>query len=254
MTPTRSAPQHPIIIIPSRMASTRLPGKPLADIHGVPMIVQVLRRATESNIAPVVVACDGVEIAIAVEQAGGRAVLTRPDHASGSDRISEALHVLPDHAQYDAVINVQGDEPTLDPKFIRAAWDLLKNPDVDIATLAAVITDEAKKTMGQVVKPVIDMAADATHGRALYFSRNPVPAGEGPMYHHVGLYAYRREALAKFVAAPQAPLEKRESLEQLRALSLGMRMEVGIINAVPMGVDTLEDLENARRMLGVKKT
>ncbi len=252
MISSRHPPKNPIIIIPSRMGSTRLPGKPLADIHGLPMIVHVWNRARESGIGPVLVACDGVEIAQAVERAGGKAVVTRPDHPSGSDRIWEALNALADHAAYDAVINVQGDEPTLDPAVIRAAWALLGDADVDIATVAAAIKDESKKQARQVVKAVVDLAPDATHGRGLYFSRLPVPAGEGDMYHHVGLYAYRRDALERFVAAKPSPLETRESLEQLRALSLGLRVEVGIIDAVPMGVDTPEDLENARRALGGK--
>jgi 3-deoxy-manno-octulosonate cytidylyltransferase (CMP-KDO synthetase) len=234
------------------MGSTRLPGKPLADIHGLPMIVHVVRRANESGLGPVVVACDGEKIADVVRQAGGQAVVTNPDHPRGSDRIWEALNALPDNAQYDAVINVQGDEPTLDPAHIRAAYALLQNPDVDIATLAAEIRDDAKKTATQVVKAVVDAKAGATHGRALYFSRQPVPWGEGPLYHHVGLYAYRRDALARYATAPVSPLEARESLEQLRALSLGMHIEVGIIDAVPMGVDTPEDLEMARRVLGAQ--
>lgn len=246
---TRKAPQKPIILIPSRMGSTRLPGKPLADIHGEPMIVRVMRRALESKLGPVVVACDGEEIAAAVHKAGGRAAVTRPDHASGSDRIWEALNAQTNHESYDAVINVQGDEPTLDPAHIRTAFDLLKNPEVDIATLAAEIRSAERKNAPQAVKAVVDCPAGAAHGRALYFSRCPVPFGEGPLYHHVGLYAYRRDALARYVAAPPSPLEKREKLEQLRALSLGMRIEVGIIDAVPMGVDTPEDLERARKVL-----
>ena len=253
MQSARKAPQNPIILIPSRMNSTRLPGKPLADIAGLPMIVHVMKRAGESGLGPVVVACDGAEIADVVKRAGGQAVLTKPDHPRGSDRIWEALNALPDNAKYDAVINVQGDEPTLNPAAIRQAYELLKNPDVDIATLAAEIRDAAKKTANQVVKPVIDVAAGGRHGRALYFSRNPLPSGDGPMYHHVGLYAYRRDALEHYAKAAPSPLEIRESLEQLRALSLGMHIEVGIIDAVPLGVDTPEDLEEARRVLGKAK-
>ena len=250
MPNNRTAPQKPIIIIPSRMGSTRLPGKPLADICGLPMIVHVLNRANETKLGPVVVACDGKKIADVVRKAGGMAVLTDPNHPRGSDRIWEALNALLDHAQYDAVINVQGDEPALDPAAIRTCYNLLRNPEVDIATLAAEIRDEAKKTASQVVKPVLDMETGGKQGRALYFSRQPVPWGEGAMYHHVGLYAYRRDALARYAAAPASPLEKRESLEQLRALSLGMRIEVGIIDTVPLGVDTPEDLEQARKVLG----
>lgn len=252
MKSARQPPHCPVIIIPARMASTRLPGKPLADIHGEPMIAHVWRRAMESKIGPVVVACDGKEIAAAVEKAGGKAVLTRPDHPSGSDRIWEALNALEGSGAYDAVINLQGDEPLIDPKIISAAYGLLRDPEVDIGTLAAEIRSEEKKQASQVVKAVVDKPQDAAHGRALYFSRMPVPSGEGPMYHHVGLYAYRREALAQFVAAPPSPLEKREKLEQLRALALGLHIEVGVIDTVPLGVDTPGDLETARRLLGRK--
>jgi 3-deoxy-manno-octulosonate cytidylyltransferase (CMP-KDO synthetase) len=231
------------------MASTRLPGKPLADIHGAPMIIHVWRRAMESNTGPVVVACDGPEIAEAVKKAGGKAVVTNPDHPSGSDRIWEALNALEGNGVYDAVINVQGDEPTMNPAIIRTAYDLLANPDVDIATLADEITDEAKKNTPSIVKAIFDMPPGANHGRALYFTRMPAPSGDGPMFHHVGLYAYRRDALARFVAAPPSPLEKREKLEQLRALSLGMRIEVAVVDEVPPGVDTPADLEAARRVL-----
>jgi 3-deoxy-manno-octulosonate cytidylyltransferase (CMP-KDO synthetase) len=185
-----------------------------------------------------------------VKRAGGQAVLTRPDHPRGSDRIWEAFNALPGNDQYDAIVNVQGDEPTLDPAAIRTAFDLLKNPAVDIATLAAEIRDDANKRATQVVKPVLDMAAGGKQGRALYFSRACVPWGEGPVYHHIGLYAYRRDALQRYASAPVSPLEARESLEQLRALSLGMHIEVGVIDAVPLGVDTPEDLEKARRVLG----
>lgn len=231
------------------MASTRLPGKPLADIHGEPMIVHVWRRAMESNVGPVLVACDTAVIADLVTKAGGKAVLTNPDHPSGSDRIWEALNAQTDSASYDSIINVQGDLPLIDPKAIRAAFNLLQNPGVDIATLAVVIKDKAEKTASQVTKAVFDVEAGSTHGRALYFSRNPAPSGDGPLYHHVGLYAYRREALARFVKAKPSPLELRERLEQLRALALGMHIEVGIIDTVPMGVDTPEDLEVARKLL-----
>jgi 3-deoxy-manno-octulosonate cytidylyltransferase (CMP-KDO synthetase) len=245
------APHNPIIIIPSRMASTRLPGKPLADINGEPMIVHVWRLAVESKIGPVVVACDGAEIMQAVEKAGGKAVLTKPGHPSGSDRIWEALNALEENSIYDAVVNVQGDEPALDPALIRVGYGLLRDPAVDIGTLAAEVKNEGPN-MPNRPKAVLDMEPGAPQGRALYFSRLPVPSGEGPLYHHVGLYAYRREALAKFVVAKPSPLEKREKLEQLRALSLGLRIEVAVIGAVPLGVDTPEDLEMARKLLGRK--
>jgi 3-deoxy-manno-octulosonate cytidylyltransferase (CMP-KDO synthetase) len=246
------APKNPIIIIPARLASTRLPNKPLADIQGQPMIVHVLKRALESKVGPVIVACDSEVIAAAVRKAGGVAVLTDPNHPSGSDRIWEALQKLPHHKRYDAIINVQGDEPTLDPSFIKKAYKLLSIPFVDIGTLAAVIKDEKRKAASQVAKPVIEMAPGQTHGRALYFSRLPIPSGEGPMYHHIGLYAYKRAALERFVNTKPSHLEKRERLEQLRALALGMRIEVAVVDAVPLGVDTPEDLNAARKMLRTK--
>jgi 3-deoxy-manno-octulosonate cytidylyltransferase (CMP-KDO synthetase) len=252
MEKQQTVPKHPIIVIPARMASTRLPGKPLADIHGKSMIVHVWERAMESGIGPVVVACDGTAIADVITKAGGEAVLTNPDHPSGSDRIWEAVNAQKAHGDFDAVINVQGDLPLIDPKAIHAAYDLLKNPAVDIATLAVEIKTEAEKTASQVTKAIFDLENGATHGRALYFSRNPAPSGDGPLYHHVGLYAYRRDALARFVKAKPSSLELREKLEQLRALALGMHIEVGVINTVPMGVDTPEDLEIARKLLGKK--
>ena len=252
MEKPQTIPHSPIIIIPARMASTRLPGKPLADIHGHPMIVHVWRRAVESGIGPVVVACDALAIVEAIEKAGGHAVMTNPDHPSGSDRIWEALNTQDGGEKYDAIINVQGDLPLIDPKAIRSAYELLINPSVDIATLAVEIKNEAEKTANQVTKAVFDLETGATHGRALYFSRNAIPSNEGPLYHHVGLYAYRRDALARFVKAKPSPLELREKLEQLRALALGMHIEVGVINTVPMGVDTPEDLEVARKLLGQK--
>jgi 3-deoxy-manno-octulosonate cytidylyltransferase (CMP-KDO synthetase) len=242
--------KNPVILIPARMASKRLPGKPLLDIHGEPMIVHVWRRAVESKIAPVVVACDGEEIASAVRKAGGEAVITKPDHPTGSDRIQEALNILERNGQrHDAVINVQGDLPVLDPFAIRAAFDLLRDPAVAIGTLAAVIRDEKDKHAGHIVKAAIEMKPGENTGRALYFSRMPLPSGEGPMYHHIGLYAYRREALEKFVKAPPAQLEKRESLEQLRALALDLHIAVAVIDTVPLGVDTPADLEMARKLL-----
>ncbi|HUY68596.1 MAG TPA: 3-deoxy-manno-octulosonate cytidylyltransferase [Alphaproteobacteria bacterium] len=252
MEKNHAPPRRPIVIIPARMASTRLPGKPLAGIHGVPMIVHVLKRALESDIGPVAVACDGAEIANAVEKAGGKAVLTNPDHASGSDRIWQALKALEGEskgASYDAVINVQGDLPSIDPAAIRAAWEGLGDPQTDIATLAVAIKTEGEKTASQVVKAVIEFEEGKNHGRALYFSRRAVPWGDGPLYHHVGLYAYRRNALERFVTAPPSQLERREKLEQLRALALGLYIGVTVIDTVPLGVDTPEDLETARRLL-----
>jgi 3-deoxy-manno-octulosonate cytidylyltransferase (CMP-KDO synthetase) len=253
MTPpppaARTAPRHPVVLIPARMASTRLPGKPLADIGGVPMIVAVWQRAMEAGIGPVAVAAAEREIADAVTKAGGRAVLTRPDHPSGSDRIWEALAALDPDSRYDAVINIQGDLPTLDPALPRRALRLLDDPAVDVGTLAARITVERERTDSNVVKAVVAAADGADHGRALYFSRATVPAGDGPLYHHIGLYAWRRDALARFIALPPSPLETREKLEQLRALEAGMRIDVAFVDTVPLGVDTPRDLARARDIL-----
>lgn len=245
----------PIILIPARMASTRLPGKPLADVAGLPMIVQVLKRAQESGLGRVAVACAEIEIKTAVEQAGGEAVLTDPGLPSGSDRILQALERLDGQRRHDAVINVQGDLPTLDPSLIKTALGLLAAPETDIGTLAAVIADETEKTNPNVVKAVadIDFAAGARRGRALYFTRVTAPSGDGPLLHHIGLYAYKRSALERFVASPPSPLEKRERLEQLRALGLGLRIDVAVVDTVPLGVDTQEDLEKARKALAEKK-
>lgn len=242
---------NPIILIPARMASTRLPNKPLADIHGKPMIVHVMERAQEARLGRVVIACAEQEIKAAVEKAGGEAVLTDPALPSGSDRILSALKTVDAAGKHDVVINVQGDLPTLDAALISTAAGLLSNPETDIGTLAAIIVKEQEKTNPNVVKAIteIDFSRNQKAGRALYFSRTTAPSGEGPLLHHIGLYAYKRAALEKFVASPPSVLEKREKLEQLRALSLGMRIDVAVVDTVPLGVDTPEDLENARRML-----
>ena len=235
-----------IVLIPARMASSRLPGKPLADIGGLPMIVQVLRRAEAAAVGPVVVATDSEAIATAVEKAGGRAIMTRADHTSGSDRICEALGVVGSPA--DVVVNVQGDLPTLDPADVRAAIAPLSDPAVDIATIAAEIRTAAERTNPNVVK-VVGSPVGPGRLRALYFTRATAPHGDGPLYHHIGLYAYRRAALERFVALPPSPLEQRERLEQLRALEAGMRIDVTIVKSVPLGVDTPDDLERARALL-----
>ena len=240
---------NPIIIIPARMASSRLPGKPLADIRGQPMIVHVWRRACEAGIGPVVVACAEAEIADAVEAAGGRAVLTRPDHVSGSDRVFEALETVDPGGAFDTVVNVQGDLPTIEPRVIAAALAPLADEAVDIATLACIIEKPGERDDPNVTKAVISAPPGAEVGRALYFSRAPVPTGDGPLYHHIGLYAFRRPALARFVALPPGRLELRERLEQLRALENGMRIDVALVDTVPLGVDTPAHLEEARRML-----
>jgi 3-deoxy-manno-octulosonate cytidylyltransferase (CMP-KDO synthetase) len=237
-----------LVLIPARMAATRLPGKPLAEIAGAPMIVQVMRRAAAAAIGPVVVATDSSEIARAVEQHGGRAVMTRPDHISGSDRIFEALDAVDPGGRAQTVVNVQGDLPTIDPAAIRAAIAPLDNPAVDIATLAAEIARPEEAANPNVVK-VVGTSVAPDRLRALYFTRAPAPWGEGPRYHHIGLYAYRRAALARFVALPPSALERREKLEQLRALEAGMRIDVAIVDTVPLGVDTPEDLERARAVV-----
>jgi len=248
---TREAPQNPIVLIPSRLASTRLPNKPLADIGGEPMIVRVWRRAVAAEIGPVVVACGDHAILRAVEAAGGRAVMTDPRHPTGSDRIAEALARLDPGRDYDAVINVQGDLPLLDPAAVRVARFALADPEIDIATLGAVITDMAALHDTSVNKVVAGFTHAARPARALYFSKAIVPWGEGPHYEHIGLYAYRREALERFVKLPQGVLELRERLEQLRALENGMAMSVSLIDPVRMGVqvDTPADLERARTLV-----
>jgi len=242
-------PENPIVLIPARLASTRLPGKPLADIAGDPMIVHVWRRATEAGVGPVVVAAAEAEIVTAVERAGGRAVLTDSAHASGSDRIAEALHRLDPQQRHDAVINVQGDLPTLEPAAIRAALDPLADPGVDIGTLATEVKTEEERRAPSVVKIAIAFAPGQRIGRALYFSRVAIPGGEGPHYHHIGLYAYRRTALERFVRLTPSALERRESLEQLRALEAGMRIDVALVDTLPLGVDTPADLARARGIL-----
>jgi 3-deoxy-manno-octulosonate cytidylyltransferase (CMP-KDO synthetase) len=237
-----------VILIPARMASVRLPGKPLADIGGQPMIVQVMRRAEEAAVGPVVVATDSDQIAAAVTAAGGRAVMTRDDHASGSDRIFEALGIADPDGLANIVVNVQGDFPMLTPGDIRAAIGPLADPAVDIATLALEITEDAERTDPNVVKAVCSPVSPGRF-RALYFTRATAPSGEGPLYHHIGLYAYRRAALARFVKLPPSVLEQRERLEQLRALEAGMRIDVALTQNVIFGVDTPEHLEKARALL-----
>jgi 3-deoxy-manno-octulosonate cytidylyltransferase (CMP-KDO synthetase) len=237
-----------LILIPARMASNRLPGKPLAEIGGVPMIVHVLRRAQASGIGPVAVATDSSEIARAVEKAGGVAVMTRPDHGSGSDRIFEALGTIDPGGAAKIIVNLQGDLPTLEPAHIAASLKPLADDAVDIATLAAAIGDAADRGNPNVVK-IAGTPVGPARLRALYFSRACVPAGDGPLYHHIGLYAFRRPVLERFVKLPPSPLERREKLEQLRALEAGMRIDVAIVDTVPLGVDTPDDLERARAML-----
>jgi 3-deoxy-manno-octulosonate cytidylyltransferase (CMP-KDO synthetase) len=236
-----------LVLIPARMAASRLPGKPLAAIGGVPMIVHVLRRAQAANIGPVAVATDSADIVSVVESAGGRAVMTKPDHASGSDRIFEALGRIDPDGRVSIVVNVQGDLPALDPSELGAALAPLADPAVDIATIAAEIHKAEERTNPNVVKVVGTQIAPGRL-RALYFTRATAPHGDGPLYHHIGLYAYRRAALVRFVGLPPSVLERREKLEQLRALEAGMRIDVAVVETVPLGVDTPEDLAAARAM------
>lgn len=235
------------IFIPARMDSTRLPGKPLANINGKSMILHVLERSFESGIEDVYVACAEQEIADSVEAGGGKAILTDPAHPSGTDRIYEALQKT--GKKYDFIINVQGDLPSLDPNIIKVALEVMNDfPDADIATLAAIITHEDEKTNPNVVKAVVSPRTNKV-GKALYFTRATAPYGAGDLLHHIGLYVYRKSALDKFVKLAPSPLEKREKLEQLRALENGMNIYVATVDAVPLGVDTAEDLEKMRKIL-----
>jgi 3-deoxy-manno-octulosonate cytidylyltransferase (CMP-KDO synthetase) len=243
---------NPIVLIPARMNATRLAGKPLADIHGVPMIVHVWRRAVEADVGPVWVATDDSRVMEAVASAGGKAIMTRSDHPSGSDRIFEALGAVDADGAHDVVVNVQGDLPTIEPSVVRACLAPLAEQAVDIATLATPITREQEKDDPNVVK-VIATELDPTRLRALYFTRARAPWGEGRLLHHIGLYAYRRDALRRFVASLPSPLERREKLEQLRALEAGMRIDVALVDTAPLGVDAPEDLERARVMLAPGK-
>jgi 3-deoxy-manno-octulosonate cytidylyltransferase (CMP-KDO synthetase) len=238
-----------LVVIPARLQASRLPGKPLEKIGGEAMIVQVWRRAVEADLGPVLVATDSLDIADAVEAAGGRALLTRSDHVSGSDRVYEAVSKIDPEGAYQLVINLQGDLPTLQPELLAACVAPLRQGDADIATLAAEIQDEAERDDPHVVKVIATPASGSRALRALYFTRATAPAGEGPLYHHIGLYAFRREALKRFVALPPSPLERREKLEQLRALEDGMRIDVALVDTVPLGVDTPADLERARALM-----
>jgi 3-deoxy-manno-octulosonate cytidylyltransferase (CMP-KDO synthetase) len=237
-----------LILIPARMASTRLPGKPLAEIAGVPMIVHVARRAAESGLGRVVVATDTAAVADAVASHGFEAAMTRADHQSGSDRIHEALATLDPAGKVETIINVQGDLPMIEPETVVASVAPLADPQVDIATLGVEIVRDEEKTNPNVVK-IVGSPVSPGRLRALYFTRATAPWGEGPLYHHIGLYAYRRAALERFVSLPPSPLERRERLEQLRALEAGMRIDAAIVATVPLGVDTTDDLERAREIL-----
>jgi len=240
---------HPVVVIPTRLGSSRLPGKALIAIGGEPMIVHVWRRGIEADIGPVVVACGEPAIAEAVRAAGGKAVLTDPALPTGSDRVQSALAGLDPDRRHDVVVVLQGDLPAIDPAVLRATLPALAEPEVAISTLATVIADPRELQAPQVVKIALSIAPDAATGRAVYFSRAVIPAGAGPHYHHVGLYTYRRPALERYVALPRGILEQRENLEQLRALEHGMRIEATLIAAEPLGVDTPADLERARALL-----
>ncbi|CAH1666974.1 MULTISPECIES: 3-deoxy-manno-octulosonate cytidylyltransferase [unclassified Chelatococcus] len=237
----------PIVVIPARRAATRLPGKPLADIAGEPMIVHVWRRAMEADVGSVLVATDDDEIADAIRSVGGDAVLTRSDHPSGSDRVFEAISLRDPDQHYDVIVNIQGDLPTIARDTIRDAMAPLADADVAIGTPVVEITVEEEKTAPSVVK-MIGSPIGPRRFRALYFTRATAPSGEGPLYHHIGLYVWRRSALARFIALPPSPLELREKLEQLRAIEAGMRIDAVEVDAVPLGVDTQADLERARRI------
>ncbi len=241
-----TASVSPIVVIPARLASTRLPDKPLADICGAPMIVHVWRRAVEAEIGPVIVACAERAIADAIEAVGGNVIMTDPAHPSGSDRVYEAVSACDPFGKYDVILNLQGDLPTIDPGTIRAALDPLADAAVDIATLGVEIRESRERDDPNVVKAVVALRDGARIGRALYFSRAAVPAGDGPLYHHIGLYAWRRSALERFVGLAEGVLERRERLEQLRALEAGMRIDLALVDTVPDGVDTPADLERAR--------
>lgn len=240
--------ENAVVLIPARMASTRLPGKPLADIAGKPMIVQVAMRAREAGAERIVVAVDDNKVYDAVKNAGFDVTMTRQDHQSGSDRIYEALQKADPYGNAEFVINVQGDLPTIEPETIRASMRPMENASTDIATLTVEIADEEEKTNPSIVK-VIGSPICENRLRALYFTRATAPFGQGPLYHHIGLYTYRRAALEKFVTLKPSVLELRESLEQLRALEAGMRIDAEIVNSVPLGVDTPAQLERARQIL-----
>lgn len=238
-----------LIVIPARLKATRLPGKPLADIAGEPMIVHVWRRAVEADCGRVVVATDAEPVRDAVLAAGGEAIMTREDHASGSDRVFEAVLRYDPAAKLEAIVNLQGDLPTLDPALVRACLHAREEGNADIGTIAAKIVRDEERTDPNVVKVIGTPLASGSVLRALYFTRATAPYGDGPLFHHIGIYAYSRTALERFVSLPPSPLERREKLEQLRALEAGMTIHVGLVDTVPLGVDTPADLERARALL-----
>lgn len=240
---------NPIILIPARMAAVRPPGKPLADIAGVPMVVRVWRQAESAMVGPVAVAAGDAEIVAAVENAGGRAILTDPALGSGTDRIHAAAALLDPDGNHDVVVNLQGDLPAIAPESLKRVVAALAESGCDIATLAAPISDPSDRDNPNVVKPAIAWDEGTGLGRALYFSRTAIPSGEGALFHHIGVYAYKRSALERFVALPPSELEKRERLEQLRAMEAGMSIAVARVDEIPLTIDTEADLEKARRLL-----
>lgn len=244
---------NPIVVIPARMASTRLPGKPLADINGCPMIVHVMQRGLEADIGPVLVACGEPEIADAVRAAGGVAVTTDPDLPRGSDRVHAALCEFDAERRHDTVVNLQGDLPTIPPHYLRTVLHPLDDPSFDIGTLVAPFEAEEEENLASVPKVACAFESGSTTAPALYFSRTPIPWGEGPRWHHIGIYSFRRTALDRFVSLPESPLERRESLEQLRALEAGMRIGCARVDHAPFGVDIPADLARARRVLAEQK-
>jgi 3-deoxy-manno-octulosonate cytidylyltransferase (CMP-KDO synthetase) len=244
--------QRTLVVIPARMHATRLPGKPLVDIAGEPLIVHVWRRAMAAEVGRVVVATDTEEIVTAVRKAGGEAVMTRPDHASGSDRVFEAVNRVDPEGDFEIILNLQGDLPAMEPGIVRDCLGPLHDKGPQIATIAAVITAAEDRTNPNSVKVVGTPTGVPGRLRALYFTRATAPAGEGPLYHHFGMYAYRRSALERFVSLRPSTLEKREGLEQLRALEDGMRIDVTLVDTVPVEVNTPDDLERARRIISGK--
>lgn len=238
-----------LVVIPARLASSRLPDKPLALIGDDPMIIHVWRRAVEADVGPVLVACGDPEIAEAIENAGGTAILTDPDLPSGSDRVWAAAQTFDPDERFDCIVNVQGDLPFLEPRLIQVAVAAMRDSQADIGALVSKITDPDEINNPSVVKVAVDFSGDKTIAPALYFSRSAIPAGDGPLYHHIGIYAYSREALKRFVSLPPGGLETREHLEQLRALENGMRISAGLVDTIPFGVDTPADLERARRLV-----
>lgn len=245
-----------VVLIPARLGATRLPNKPLVDIVGKPMIEHVLRRGMASGLGPVYVATPDLEIKAVVEAAGGKAVMTSNQHQTGSDRVFEALHKIDPDKQFDVIVNLQGDLPLIKPENLKKVIEpLLADEKVDVSTLASEIQCAEDKLNPNVVKIALELHnTDSKMGRALYFSRSLIPQtldDQGPYYHHIGVYAFRRKALERFMDLPQSLLEKKERLEQLRALACGMRIDVALIDQIPQSVDTMEDLEQVRRQASV---